>query len=220
MGEEAKGELQKFYRARQTCKNPRLDSVNPHFNSEYASLGAIEAVIREACSQWNVGYRQRLEWITQTEGLMYSSVYDPDTGEAQKLSSFPVMANPNPQAMGSAISYARRYLSLLDFGLVGEKDDDGNAAADYARETANARPQAKQVPAKKHTAAKADTRSRYMKRIRELQGQMNAAGLGNGVDAWYVGQFNRTQPEDLTVEQLQLWGTHMAEVLEEQVTND
>ena len=49
-----------FVKAWQSCDNPPLDGVNPHYGNRYASLKATLKVIRDACMICGLAYHQRL----------------------------------------------------------------------------------------------------------------------------------------------------------------
>ena len=100
------------------------DSTNPHFRSKYADLASI----RDACrplAKYGIAHLQptRAEGphVTVTTLLLHSS------GEwiAEDLT---LTAGQNtPQAVGSAITYGRRYGLAAMVGIAPE-DDDGEAA--------------------------------------------------------------------------------------------
>ena len=100
------------------------DAVNPHFRSKYADLASV----RDACrplAKYGIAHLQptRAEGaqVTVTTLLVHSS------GEwiAEDLT---LTAGQNtPQAIGSAITYGRRYGLAAMVGIAPE-DDDGEAA--------------------------------------------------------------------------------------------
>ena len=51
------------------------------------------------------------------------------TGQFQASLAVIPLAKPDPQAMGSAFTYGRRYVLSAMLGIVSEEDDDGNAAS-------------------------------------------------------------------------------------------
>lgn len=103
--------------------NPTLDSVNPHFKNRFASLRETLSVIRAACAGHGIAYRQ-----LYVDGALHSSIVSVD-GTAMELSVFPVAANADPQKFGSALTYAKRQQAQADWCIVGEEDDDAEAAA-------------------------------------------------------------------------------------------
>lgn len=100
------------------------DSTNPHFKSKYADLAAV----REACkplSKHGIAHLQPTKAdgakVTVTTMLIHSS------GEwiAEDLTL--TAGQATPQAVGSAITYGRRYGLAAMVGIAPE-DDDGEAA--------------------------------------------------------------------------------------------
>ena len=112
--------------AQGAMENAKKDSSNPFFKSKYADLSAIINAGKEAM---------------KNNGLAISQIMEPDIEKAivvtllmhksgQWIKSI-VALKPtaaNPQAMGSAITYARRYGYQAILGLSAE-DDDGNSAS-------------------------------------------------------------------------------------------
>ena len=103
---------------------PRLDGVNPHFKSRYATLPAVMeaakvyarhgvAVEAELSAGPPVVYRCRLRL----------------GGEVGSWCEFPVVARgQSAQELGAALTYARRYAMQALLGLAGDDDDDGEIA--------------------------------------------------------------------------------------------
>lgn len=117
----------KFADAWGEVKNPDLDSVNPHFKNRYASLKATLKAIRAVCAPRGLVYRQSLkhhDW-----GYMLHSSVEDGAGERIELSEFPVETPPNAQSFGSDLTYRKRQQAQADWGVTGEEDDDGEAAA-------------------------------------------------------------------------------------------
>ena len=113
------------------------DSKNPHFRSRYASLAAVIDAVIPVLNANGVGVLQlpSIEGseVRLTTILMHSS--------GQRLSSTvgaPLGKKQDAQAVGSAITYLRRYSLQSIMGLPVE-DDDGNAAS-------RRQPQRRQVP--------------------------------------------------------------------------
>ena len=107
--------------------NPKFDSKNPHFGSDYASLETVLATILPVYRKHNILMTQVPIVDGNTAGVetTYRLV-----GSDEKI-SFQLLIpleRPSAHAVGSSITYARRYGPLAFAGLVGEADDDGNAA--------------------------------------------------------------------------------------------
>jgi len=117
---------QAFAAAWESVNNPPLDSVNPHFKNKFASLGATIKAVREACRANGITYNQAFSLREEVQALR-SWVSDAE-GNRIDLSCMYFPQIDNPQQMGSHMTYMRRYLMQLDWGIVGEEDDDAERA--------------------------------------------------------------------------------------------
>jgi hypothetical protein len=104
------------------------DKRNPGFNSKYADLAAVWEACREPLSHNGLSVVQFPEPGPEgTVGLRTILLHE--SGEKLESTFFmPVRDSKNPQAVGSAITYARRYALMAVVGIAPE-DDDGNGAA-------------------------------------------------------------------------------------------
>ncbi len=108
------------------------DSTNPFCKNRYASLNSVMDSCRGALLQHGI-------WLTQlpvpapTElgsghiGLM-TKLTHAESGQWQASLTVAPLPKNDPQGMGSALTYCRRYALTAMLGIVTE-DDDGNAAS-------------------------------------------------------------------------------------------
>lgn len=113
-------------KAQGVVKGALKDNENPHFRSKYADLASVWDACREALSSNGLA-------VVQLPGrengdLVMTTVLTHSSGQwiAGKLSAKPV--KDDPQAIGSATTYLRRYALAAMVGVAPE-DDDGNAAS-------------------------------------------------------------------------------------------
>lgn len=119
----------RFAAAWADCENPTIDSANPHFRTRFASLKATFGVIRAACAKHGLAYRQTIQAPTgDTPPILISSLVDAD-GNTMPLGALIVDRPANPQVFGANLTYAKRQLAQVDWGITGEPDDDGRTAA-------------------------------------------------------------------------------------------
>jgi hypothetical protein len=100
------------------------DANNPFFKSNYASLSHILQEVSEPLQNAGLVIAQ----FPDGTGLVTMLIHS-ETGEYISSNyTMPVAKQNDPQAVGSAITYARRYAvsSILSLNV---SDDDGNAAA-------------------------------------------------------------------------------------------
>lgn len=108
-------------------QNPPLDSVNPHFKNKFSSLRAVSDAVRPALAANGLAYHQTI--VTDDGGAAWVVTFVYGADGSIELARVPVTVQSNPQQMGSALTYAKRYCLQAAFGLVGEEDDDGEAAS-------------------------------------------------------------------------------------------
>lgn len=125
------------------------DAKNPFVNSHYASLNSVMQSCRDALIQNGI-------WLTQLPvpapvelgagyiGLV-TKLTHAESGQWQ--SSFIVAPLPknDPQGMGSALTYCRRYALTAMLGIVTE-DDDGEGAKGDNRQASKSRKRDTQQP--------------------------------------------------------------------------
>lgn len=110
--------------AQKLIGSAKKGSVNPFFHSSYASLGDVMSVCKEPCNENGIILLQPIIGMTVETVLLHTS--------GEWLSSeTPIVSKEenNPQALGSAISYARRY-GLQSMLFIPAEDDDGNKATE------------------------------------------------------------------------------------------
>lgn len=123
-----KGFYDKLSQVHAAINQPVKDSVNPHFNSKFASLNECNRVVSEAVrSVGGCDYWQKAVYNSDANCWEMQTVFQAD-GSAAVLSCHPFRDDANPQKSASASTYARRYSLVSAFNLAAE-DDDGNAAA-------------------------------------------------------------------------------------------
>ena len=102
----------------------KKDSKNPHFKSNYASLSKILEETNPVLTECGLVLTQHFDVDVLTTMLCHA-----ETGEFMQ-SDYPINVKDvsNPQQLGSALSYARRYgiQSILNLNA---SDDDGQMAS-------------------------------------------------------------------------------------------
>ena len=129
-------------------KNPTFDSVNPHFGSRFVRLSTMLEQVREVFSRHGLAILQPAS-SPERNVVQVQTVIIHASG--QRL-EFPALAMGLPEkaqaiAVGSCISYARRYSLQSAIGLAGDEDDDGEAdRVAKGGSTAQAVPQPRTAP--------------------------------------------------------------------------
>ena len=102
------------------------NSVNPHFRNKYASLDMIlEAITEPLCNAGIV----LIQPTTIRDGLtiLTTQLIHAESGESID-SELIIPAQSDPQKLGSAMTYYRRFSVCSILAIAAEIDDDGNTA--------------------------------------------------------------------------------------------
>lgn len=109
--------------------NPIKSAINPHFKSEYATLEEITKHIRPILAKYNLALLCEAVYDNDSAGVKCKIIHA--DGEILETEPFLLPVDrKNAQAVGSAITYARRYMICALLNIAGDKDDDGNKAAE------------------------------------------------------------------------------------------
>ena len=108
-------------------KAVKKDATNPFFKSHYATLDAIWETIREPLATAGLAVTQTLSQANDGKTLLDTSLLH-TSGEWISGSMLINPVKDDPQGLGSAISYARRYSLCAMLGVVADEDDDANVA--------------------------------------------------------------------------------------------
>lgn len=129
------------------------NSYNKHFKSNYADLPSVLGAIAQPMHEFGLTFNQTTDFKADHWGL-WTEVKHIETGET--LTSFrPIPIDPNPQKMGSAETYARRYGLCTILGLAVE-DDDGNMGANLTSKTTQKAPEKSARQESRNGIAKVD----------------------------------------------------------------
>lgn len=129
----------------------RKDAINPHFRSRYADLASVWEACRAPLAANELAVVQMLE-PAGTGGISLASLLVHSSGEFFRSRLYIPLRDPSPQAIGSAITYARRYALAALVGVAAEDDDAEEA---QARTIPAAAPANESAPAPKRTEAQA-----------------------------------------------------------------
>jgi hypothetical protein len=104
------------------------DSKNPHFKSSYASLASVVDAIRGPLSKHEIAWMQQVTSegtsVSVMTILLHASLPD---GEYVGGTMRATAKDASPQAIGSTVTYLRRYSLMATLGIPAE-DDDGEQA--------------------------------------------------------------------------------------------
>jgi len=115
--------LQKLHKAKQSIKKVAKNASNPHFKNNYADINALIEEVEPILLENRLLLLQPIE-----DGYVYTRIVDVDSGEiCESCMKLPEIQDP--QRIGSAVTYFRRYTlqSLMSLQSI---DDDSNLATE------------------------------------------------------------------------------------------
>ncbi|NCC06190.1 MAG: ERF family protein, partial [Proteobacteria bacterium] len=131
---EAQGEME----------NASKNSENQHFRSKYADLAEVLNTVRPVLSRHGLSVTQ---FPSYGDGLVHvETIIAHKSGEWMSEKCSTPAQKQDPQGVGSAISYLRRY-SLAAVCGIAQEDDDANAATKPKATVAKPTPATGQRPA-------------------------------------------------------------------------
>jgi len=121
-------------KAQAALKPASKDGTNPHFKSSYATLQSVWDAARAVLTPNGLSVVQAFNESPSGETLNITTTLLHSSGQwmAGTLTLKPTKADP--QGMGSAITYGRRYALAAILGIVADEDDDGNAASAQSKQ--------------------------------------------------------------------------------------
>lgn len=113
-------------KAQSEIKGALKDSANPFFKSKYADLSSVWEACRAPLTNHGLAVIQTVSG--DSAAVVVTTMLCHASGEWVRDSMTLSPTKPDPQGVGSTITYARRY-ALAAIAGVAPEDDDGNAAS-------------------------------------------------------------------------------------------
>jgi hypothetical protein len=193
-----------FLKAQKAMEPVRKSATNPAFRSKYADLGALVEAVLPALHENGFGLMQPPHSdgaLVEVETLL---VHESGGYVRSILGLRPT--KQDPQGVGSAITYARRY-ALQGLAGIAPEDDDGNAAS-APRQARQEAPKADDAQPKPPTLAeRADRLEATLKAVATRADLDKAYKLASGLCA----ELDKKDPERL-VEINALYETRQVEL--------
>ncbi|WP_281446855.1 ERF family protein [Leuconostoc mesenteroides] len=136
------GVLKSFIAVKSKIKQPTKDGKNPQFKSGYVTLDGVIKSVDDAIAESKEPFAW---WQEVSENIIYTVITDGE--DTLRIQGFPLLAVQNnkavnldgatPQALGSGLTYAKRYSLAMAFGISSDVDDDGNGAQEQRYDSSN-----------------------------------------------------------------------------------
>ncbi|KKN76466.1 hypothetical protein LCGC14_0369750 [marine sediment metagenome] len=199
------GELaQALVQVQKVLEGAKKDSTNPFFKSKYADLSSVWDACRKPLAENNLAVIQTMDTY-EGAGFIIETTLAHISGEwiSGRLSITPV--KDDPQGIGSAITYGRRYTLAAIVGVCPE-DDDAESAMDRkgkAVQTTSAPSQGKEPipegePRTSPGVREPVTRKSLEERIKGLLRAQGIKGVNQLADYLKENHFAETSIENLS----------------------
>ena len=199
---ESSPQLSELFTAVAKCqgemKTAKRDSENPFFKSSYADLASCWETCREPLSKNGLGVIQIPFTKKSDDGRVISIIVKTILTHASgqwisgDIELFPVRTDP--QGVGSAQTYARRYGLMAIVGIAAD-DDDGNMAV-------KSQPIAAKPLPKVETQ---DTKHVTETQLKQLYTMAHARGVSaENVKNLIQGRYNLNSSKEMTIQQYQV----------------
>jgi len=103
------------------------DATNPHFKSSFTSLGKLIATVRPVLNRNGIAVTQMPSQDDAGKPTLITRFVHTG-GESMEETMPLILAKNDAQALGSALTYAKRYALAAALAIADQEDDDGNAA--------------------------------------------------------------------------------------------
>lgn len=175
------------------------NAINPHFKSSYADLTSVREASIPVFSANDIVVQQGTGYDEQNRFVLETTLTYVPTGE-QIRSAFPLPEQGNSHALGSALSYARRYSLSCLAGLT-VADDDGNEAVKNA-------PQIVKPPGPPRASPEAIAE--------RLIAELLETSTAESLNKWAMSEGSQKDLRGLTPDQRALvrekWSSHLIEI--------
>lgn len=191
--------------AQKATESVKKAATNPAFKTKYADLAHVVEGVVPALNNAGVAVIQSPEFDGEMIHVTTMLIHESGAMLEGRFSLRP--SKLDPQGVGSALTYARRYALLAMTGAAPE-DDDGNAAS--GPRTEQSRPEPKRTdPAPPTLAQRADRLVATLKGVKTAAELRKAYDLGAGL----CGELDAKDPERL-VEINEIYEARFAELTE------
>jgi hypothetical protein len=115
-------------------------SVNPFFKSKYAPLPEVMASATPILSKWGLAISQFIGVDEEGRDILTTYLLHKSGQYISQDMRLHLGKDDTSQALGSSVTYARRYQILSVLGMVADEDDDGNASTQSSLQSVQRKP--------------------------------------------------------------------------------
>lgn len=163
-------------------------------HGKYATLGACLAVVKPVLAEHGLAVQQYNRPGADGKVVVVTRIWH-TSGEWLEDEGLAMAAPSDPQKVGGAVTYARRY-SLTTFFAIATTDDDGQGASDAMR-------QPQRAPASREEPARSNEPPSPAATVYEALGRQKGTPVAEQMKAWRSGQEAERGEASFTIEALE-----------------
>lgn len=194
-------------------KDPKKDNDNPFFKSKYVALDGLTAAVRPVLAKHGLSFMQFPTGDGQTVSVTTLLLHE----SGEYIESEPFAMKPtksDPQGMGSAVTYARRYSLQSVLGVAWEEDDDANTTSQPAQQTKQQNPNKNTKAQQKAAQGQAvDAEKALLKQLQETAAKEQLSN--EDITMMIQQKFGKNKWNDLTADEKKLLATQTIAVWQE-----
>lgn len=164
---------------------------NPFFHSRYADLSTVVQTVTPIIAEHGLSVTQLPDYDGDRDLLTTRLLHESGQWIEASMRLLPIKSDP--QAQGSAITYARRYAYCAVLGIVADEDDDGQAASRPAPTTASPAAQRTTRVSSPRSRPSTDSPTTGQPNMRKLFAMLKGIGVTeDGRHEWASAALDRT----------------------------
>lgn len=179
-----------FVAAQKATEAVKKANSNPAFKSKYADLAAVVEAVVPALNNAGIGVLQFPAYDGDFVSITTTLIHESGSSVTATLALRP--SKSDPQGVGSATTYARRY-SLLAMTGAAPEDDDGNAASGPHEPRRTAQEPQRQEPKPPTLAERATRLEATLRAVKSIADRDHAWKLADKLR----GELDERDPERL-----------------------
>jgi hypothetical protein len=167
--------------------NAVMNRVNPHFKSRYADMGSVLDAIRPPLSANGLAVVQQIQMIG--EALVLRTILMHASGQFI-ASEYPLPSTENPQGMGSALTYARRYSIATLVCNASDEDDDANEAKEDVKQLT-----------KQKSVVDPASKQKFIEECKASIARIGASPFPKDLQNWWTSEVEKKKRRDFELSQ-------------------
>ena len=174
-------------KAQTAMMGAKKNGLNPHFHSNFSTLNDVWEAAKEPLHSNGLVLLQPID-IVNGQQVIRTIIFNAGGERIESICPIVCVKQNDPQALGSAITYARRYSLASIIGIVTDVDDDAEKA--MARNNNAPKPQQNKPQEKTYQLVGAKGNHTYSQWLKEFERVANGCQSIDAMQSHNINQIN------------------------------